>query len=74
MADQPFVVGPDFSPVPVKLVSQILAGTYIDLNELLPANLQLKEPEPQLLLDGRLLLTSQPKKPGPSRPRHSDLV
>ena len=63
IADQPFVVGPGFSPVPVKLVSQIVAGKYIDLSKLLPANLQLKEPEPQLMLDGRLVLTSQPKKP-----------
>ena len=63
VVDHPFVVGPGFSPVPAILVSQILAGKYIDLNELLPANLQLKEPEPQLLLDGRLVLTSQPKKP-----------
>ena len=63
LVDQPFVVGPGFSPVPAKLVSQILAGKYIDLSELLPANLQLKEPERQLLLDGRLVLTSQPKKP-----------
>ena len=63
VVDHPFVVGPGFSTVPAKLVSQILAGKYIDLNELLPANLQLKEPEPQLLLDGRLVLTSQPKKP-----------
>ena len=63
IVDQPFVVGPGFSPVPVKLVSQIVAGKYIDLSKLLPANLQLKEPEPQLMLDGRLVLTSQPKKP-----------
>ena len=42
---------------------QILAGKYIDLSGLLLANLQVKEPEPQLLLDGRLVLTSQPKKP-----------
>ena len=53
--DQPFVIGPGFSLVPVKLVSQIVAGKYIDLSELLPANLQLKEPEPQLMLDGLLV-------------------
>ena len=63
IVDQPFVIGPGFSPVPIKLVSQIVAGKYIDLSELLPANLQLKEPEPQLMLDGRLVLTSQPRKP-----------
>ena len=60
--DQSFVVGPGFSAVPAKLVAQIVAGKYIDLSDLLAANLVQKEPEPQLLLDGRLVLTSQPKK------------
>ena len=39
-----------FSPVPAKLVSQIVAGKYVDLCDLLPANLHVKEPEPQLQL------------------------
>jgi len=56
VVDQPFVVGPGFSPVPTKLVAQIVAGKYVDLSELLA------EPEPQMLLDGRLVLTFQPKK------------
>ena len=60
---QPFVVGPGFSPVPAKLVSQIVAGKFVELHELLPANIVMTEPEPQLLFDGRLLLTSSPKKP-----------
>ena len=60
---QPFVVGPGFSPVPAKLVSQIVAGKFVELHDLLSANLVLHEPEPQLLLDGRLVLTSTPKKP-----------
>ena len=62
VVDQPFVVGPGFSPVPSKLVAQIVAGKYVDLSELLAVNLVQKDPEPQLLLDGRLVLTSQPKK------------
>ena len=62
-ADQSFVVGPGFSPVPAKLVAQIVAGKYIDLSELLSANLQQKQPEPQVLLDGHLVFTSQQKKP-----------
>ena len=62
VVDQPFVVGPGFSPVPAKLVAQIVAGKYIDLSELLAVNLVQKDPEPQLLLDRRLVLTSQPKK------------
>ncbi|XP_020619376.1 uncharacterized protein LOC110057138 [Orbicella faveolata] len=60
---QPFVVGPGFSPVPAKLVSQIVAGRFVELHELLPFNIVLTEPEPQLLFDGRLVLTSLPKKP-----------
>ena len=59
----PFVVGPGFSPVPAKLVSQIVAGKFVELHDLLCANLVLHEPEPQLLFDGRLVLTSTPKKP-----------
>ena len=62
VVDQPFVVGPGFSPVPAKLVAQIVAGKYVDLSELLAVNLVQKDPEPQLLLDGRVVLTSQPKK------------
>ena len=62
LADQPFVVGPGFSPVPAKLVNQIVAGKYIDLSELLAANLDRTEQEPQLLLDGRLVLTAPPKR------------
>jgi len=50
LADQPFVVGPGFSPVPAKLVNQIIAGKYIDLSELLAANLDWSKLETQLLL------------------------
>ena len=60
---QPFVVGPGFSPVPARLVSQIVAGKFVELHDQLSANLVLHEPEPQLLFDGRLVLTSTPKKP-----------
>ena len=59
---QPFVAGPGFSSVPAKLVRQIVAGKFVELNELLSANLVLTEPEPQLLFEGRLVLTSTPKK------------
>ena len=60
---QPFVVGHGFSPVPAILVSQIVAGKFVELHELLPANIVITEPEPQLLFDGCLVLTSSPKKP-----------
>ena len=62
VADQPFVVGPGFLPVPAKLVAQIVAGNYVDLSKLLAVNLVQKDPERHLSLDGRLVLTSQPKK------------
>ena len=62
VADQPFVVGPGVSPFPAKLVSQIMAGKYVDLCHLLPANLRVREPEPHRLFDNRLVLTSQPEK------------
>ena len=39
MADQPFVVGPGISPVPAKLVSQIVVSKNVDLGDLLPVNL-----------------------------------
>ena len=56
------MVGPGFSSVPGKLVSQILHGTFVDLSELLSANLVSSDPEPHLILDGCLVLTAPPKK------------
>ena len=60
--NQSFVVGPGFSPIPAKIVSQIVAGKFVDLCELLSTNISQTELEPQLFLDGRVLLTSAPKK------------
>ena len=60
---QPLVVGPRFSPVLAKLVSQIVAGKFVELHELLPSNIVLTEPDPQLLFKGLLVLTSLLKKP-----------
>ena len=48
--------------MPAKLVAQIVAGKYVDLSNLLAVNLLQKETEPQVLFDGRLVLTSQPKQ------------
>ena len=56
---QPFVVGPGFFPIPV---SQIVSGTFVEFDELLSTNIVFTEPEPQLLFDGHLVLTSGPKK------------
>lgn len=69
--DQHFVVGPGFSPIPPKIVNQILAGKFTDLSELLTPNLLQAQTEPQLLFDGRVVLTSSDKKP---RRRIEDVV
>ena len=71
LADQPFVVGPGYSPVPAKLVSQIRNGTFVDLSELLAANLVSSDSEPQLMFDRRLVLSAPPKKP---RRRIEDII
>ena len=61
--DQPFVVGPGFSPIPATLVAQILASKYIDLSNLMATNLVQVEVDPQLLLNGRVILISGTKRP-----------
>ena len=45
-----------------KIITQIVSGKLVVLDELLSTNICLKEPEPQLLFDGPLMLTSGPKK------------
>ena len=59
---QPFVVGPGFSPILAKIVTQIVSGKFVQFDELLSTNIVLTEPEPKLLFDGCLVLTSGPKK------------
>lgn len=60
--DQPFVVGPGFSPIPYKVVSKMVAGKFVNLEELLPENILSQEHEPQILLDGRLVFAPSVKK------------
>ena len=62
-APLPFMVGHSYSLNLAKLVSQILIGKIVELSKLLSLNITLTEPEPQLLFDGRLVLTLSPKKP-----------
>lgn len=69
--NQPFVVGPGYSPVPAKLVSQIVSGKYIDLSDLMDPNLMESENEPQVMFDGRIVLTSTPKR---NRHKVEDIV
>ena len=61
---QSFVVAPGFSPVLPKLVSQIVSGKFVELSELLSSNIvqTQSDSDPQLFFDGRLVLTSTPKK------------
>lgn len=61
--NQPFIVGPGFTPVPAKKVGQVVVGKFVDLGDLLPSSVVSAEPEPQLLFDGHLVLTSTSKKP-----------
>ena len=61
--NQPFIVGPGFTPVPAKTVGQVVVRKFVDLGDLLPSSVSCAEPEPQLLFDGRLVLTSTSKKP-----------
>ena len=62
LLQQPFVVRPGFSPVPAKTVSQIVAGKYVDLGDLLSLNIAQTEPESQAFLDGRLVFLPSAKK------------
>ena len=59
---QPFVVSLEFSPIPEKIDTQIVSRKFVEFDELLSTNIVLTEPEPQLLFDGRFVLTSGPKK------------
>ena len=60
---QPSVVGLGYSPVSCKVVSQITAGKFVNLEDLLAENIPPNEPEPQLCFDSWLVLSHTPKKP-----------
>ena len=62
LLQQKFVVGARFSPVPEKMVSQIVAGRYVDLGDLLSVNIVQSEPESQAFLDGQLVFLPSAKK------------
>ena len=55
---QPFVVGPGYSPVPFK----VTAGKFVNLVDLLAENITMPEQEPQLWFNGQLVLSHTPKK------------
>ena len=56
------VIGPGFPPIPASLVNQIVSGKYVDLCDLLSSNLACVEPEQQVLVGGRMVLSACPKK------------
>ena len=62
LLQQLFVVGPSFSPIPAKTVSQIVAGKYVGLGDLLSVNIVQTEPESQAFLDGHLVFLPSAKK------------
>jgi len=53
------MVGPGHVPIPAKQVSKITSGQFVDLADLLSANLRLAEQEPQTFLDGKLLVSKK---------------
>ena len=59
---QPFIVGPGYSPVPFKIVSQIMARKFVNLEDLLAENIAMPEQEPQLWFNGQLVFSHTPKK------------
>ena len=63
---QSFVLPPGYSPVPPKLVNQIVSNKFVDFSDLLSKNMEQSQSDnsdPQLYFDGRFYLTSTPKKP-----------
>ncbi|KAK3731889.1 hypothetical protein QZH41_008986, partial [Actinostola sp. cb2023] len=59
---KPFIVGPGYSPIPHKVVMQICARKFVQLEDLPSENIATNEPEPELLFDGRLVLMNTAKK------------
>ena len=55
--EKAFVVGPGHAPVPYKLVAKISSGQFVDLADLLLANLHSPEQEPQTYLEGKLIVS-----------------
>ena len=61
LLQQPFVVGPGFSPIPAKTVSQIVTGKYVDLGDLPSVNNVQTKPESEAFLDVRLVFLPSTK-------------
>lgn len=59
--DKAFVVGPGHAPIYAKLVAKTTGGHFIELADMLSANPQAMEQEPQAFLNGTLV-ASGPKR------------
>ena len=57
--DKAFVVGPGHALIPAKLVAKITSGQFVDLADLLSANLRTSEHKPQAFLDGKLVVSKK---------------
>ena len=61
-SEKAFIVGPGHAPVPSKLVSKIVGGQFAELADLLSVNLRALEQEPQMFLDGTLVVSSSKRR------------
>ena len=59
MFDKAFIVGPGHAPIPLKLLSKIIGSQFVDLADLLSANLRSVEHKPQIFLEGKLLVSNK---------------
>ena len=57
--EKALVLGPGHAPIPAKMVSKIISGQFVDLGELLSANLRAVDQEPHTFLDGKLLVSQK---------------
>ena len=57
-----FVVGPNYAPVPYKIVSKITAGLFVDLADLFPDNIRAHEIQPKACLEGKLAVSGFKKR------------
>lgn len=60
--NRPFVLGPHYSPIPEKLVTEIRSGQFDDMADLLGKNSKALEVVPQTYLDGKLWVSSSKKR------------
>ena len=56
-SEKAFIVGPGHAPIPSQLVSKIIGDQFVELADLLSANLRAVEQEPQTFLDGKLMVS-----------------